>query len=822
MASISRASGLQITLPDDYQLGDAVAVTPPRTRRINPGSLRGAIPLPPSAGESDPLLAALEQQEMRLFDQFDLTPSAAPKTRAATTGRAAFDVPLAANEDAVLLLEQDGMYTWQFPDAQAAPRARGGQRGPAPARQATFSIDLPGPAAPAAPTRGTAKRGIVSNFVWGTVKGYVLKFAARIAVGNAIKYLERNVRTGLVNLAGDDPQQWPLVSDLATLKLPADRPARLLLFIHGTFSSTIGGFGALAATPWGQKFLAGARANYDAVIGFDHQTLSEDPLANATELLKQLQGYAWPFNPQIDIITHSRGGLVTRSLIEHLLPLSPWKPQLGRVIFVAATNGGTLLAEPANWKTLVDLYTNLVVGACKLLKLLPQVNVAALVLSEAVQSLGAFVKYAATHTISDSAAPGLAAMEPAGAFVTKLNETQPGQPTIQQSNYFAITAQFKAQLDGDHQPSELPKRLLQMLGTGFMSELMKEANDLVVNTASMIAIDPQAGKFIKDSLDFSANPQVYHTNYFVQPRVTDVLARWLGLLEPRPASPPSPAVTRGGRRGIATDLAPVPERPGALAAVAAAQRIGQAGEAAKAPLPAAVDTDIIVVDADVMLAAELRQRLETQVASFVVLRRAHYGDVLNYAFTYEQIFQELKPNDQRTLSIALGLREEDASQPRTVNQPLTLAAAPQKCRETAGRGVVIADGRPVGVVAETVELRTTAQLVALAQKLAKPTPPTSANKPLERAEAQRAMPTFLSLEGLSGYIGGGGVSSIVPAGRGPRAIELPAARPRGRRAHHTRRRRHTGRTAHHTRQAAQAGPRCCCAHRDMLLPRGDG
>ncbi len=86
------------------------------------------------------------------------------------------------------------------------------------------------------------------------------------------------------------------------------------------------------------------------MIGFDHATLSEDPLENATELLHRLQEIKYPYPPRIDIITHSRGGLVARSLMEHLLPLSDFQASFERVIFVAVTNGGTQLAEALQYR----------------------------------------------------------------------------------------------------------------------------------------------------------------------------------------------------------------------------------------------------------------------------------------------------------------------------------------------------------------------------------------------------------------------------------------------------------------------------------------
>ena len=76
---------------------------------------------------------------------------------------------------------------------------------------------------------------------------------------------------------------------LNELELPTDRPVRLLLFVHGTFSSTVGAFGALGIDQNGQGFLRTAISSYDAVIGFDHKTLSLDPRENAEDLLARLR-----------------------------------------------------------------------------------------------------------------------------------------------------------------------------------------------------------------------------------------------------------------------------------------------------------------------------------------------------------------------------------------------------------------------------------------------------------------------------------------------------------------------------------------------------
>jgi hypothetical protein len=120
----------------------------------------------------------------------------------------------------------------------------------------------------------------------------------------------------------------------------------VLLLVRGTFSSTVGSFGALTATDWGKIFLKSALAHYDVVLGFDHATLGDDPLENAIELLAVLETATWEKPPLIDAVAFSRGALVLRCLVEYLLPASRIGARVRRAIFVGATNGGTALAEP--------------------------------------------------------------------------------------------------------------------------------------------------------------------------------------------------------------------------------------------------------------------------------------------------------------------------------------------------------------------------------------------------------------------------------------------------------------------------------------------
>ncbi len=537
-------------------------------------------------------------------------------------------------------------------------------------------------------------------------RAVVLKFAAKAAVGAALQLFERKVRRGLVVMEGDEPQSWRLIENLSALKLPADRPARLLLFVHGTFSSTAGSFGALGVTPWGRVFLEAARANYDAVIGFDHPTLSEDPLANAKDLLQRLQLKALPHPPRIDAISYSRGGLVLRSLLEYLLPQAKPNAEILRTIFVAVVNGGTLLAKPDNWHTLIDLYTNLAAAACRAVALFPQVTFGALLTREIVQGVGAFAKYLATEAVTRGGIPGLAAMEPDGDFVRRLNETQPGQTAPAASQSYAVVSRFTPRLA--LQEGEIPRQLIMALTNGLVDRLMGEANDLVVNTASMTMIDSAAGTFIKDQLDFGVNGVAYHTNYFLQPQTANALTRWLQLQAP-------PTATPARRRSF---LPP--------------------GGASRLEVPARVDTDVLVLGANEPV-DEAAAAIRSAAPSYVVLERLHAGETLRYAYPAEELMAEAKAaasmgGRMPSLLEALNLHEFQASPAAPVHA--LPAVVPSSGHPTGARLVALDHDRVVGVVPESAKPLTVTELVALAQHTIAPSNTT------QRIVRRRGLPTY--------------------------------------------------------------------------------
>ena len=541
MTEVARASGVTVSITGPAEL-TREAPAPKRSAKVARRAAPGA------AGDGGLILDALAQQDLELVDSIPLTipPTARPKKRGAAAPSAAItlDVPLGPDEQAVILLQDEGEYRW-IVDGKELPAAAPKRGKRAARRQVRFSIEVK--AAPPPPAiavkRGVKRNWLVDKLV-GKVTAYVFRFAIKLGGKKAVDFLERKVEQGLVAITTLDPREWKLLPDSAPLPMPADRPARVLLLVHGTFSSTVGSFGALGIVPQGLDFLARARANYDAVLGFDHATLSVDPLSNAKDILARLRRLNWPQPPRIDMIAYSRGGLVARSLIEHLLPGSDWKATIGRVVFVGCTNGGTQLAEPANWHRFADHYTNLALGATRALSLVPGAQGVGTIAGGVIRGVGVLVKALASGAITDKLVPGLAAMEPDGEFVTTINKQQAGQPTAADAQYFAVMSDFEAgkALSAGGTP-ELPPKLLMRIADWGADELYGEANDLVVHVRSMTQIDPGLGDFVKGKLDYGTNGVVYHTNYFTRDATAARLIEWFGLPG---AAPPKRAPKRGG------------------------------------------------------------------------------------------------------------------------------------------------------------------------------------------------------------------------------------------------------------------------------------
>jgi hypothetical protein len=548
MATYELSGGIRIEVPDDVAIEEVrapQAEAPPRTARRG-GLPKGPIPITPAAAPGeDPVVAAMLEQDLVLVQTFDVAPTPAARTRAtpsAAPSRLTIDVE--ENEDSVILFEQDGVYSWRYPELAktVAPAARRGPVRTPAKRRVEFDLNVEPSPDPAA----RARRGPVADFVIGKVRTYVFRFVARIAVGATIDFLERKARTGLVHIDVDDPKQWKPIERLGELPLPTDRPARILLMVHGTFSTTLGSYGALGVTKWGRAFLERARSRYDAIIGYDHRTLSRNPLENAEDLLGRLEQTNAP-SLDIDAVAFSRGALVLRSLIEYLLPSASLRARVKRAVFVGATNAGTHLATRQNWERLIDLTTNLVAAGSRVISIYAPAALAATIVRESIDTLGALVKAVTAQAVDEDTVPGLAAMVPNGRFVTEINTTQPGQPTAADSLYYSVSSDFDVTgLRDGGGSAQFSARLARWAADALVDAAVNEPNDLVVHVASMSSIDAAVGGFVKEKLDLGRNPHVYHTIYFTREEVVRAMTVWLSLDALAGAEAPR-------RRGAASD-----------------------------------------------------------------------------------------------------------------------------------------------------------------------------------------------------------------------------------------------------------------------------
>ena len=141
----------------------------------------------------------------------------------------------------------------------------------------------------------SSDRSFIGKILLKAIKVFSKKATARevkrLALNLENKQLEEKI--GLFRVGPD-------------FQLSADIPAvgikPFLLLIHGTASSIEGSFGNAAGT----DFMRYIRETYDdRILGFQHRTLTENPLQNVKDLLDAL-----PDNCNLHLITTSRGGLV--------------------------------------------------------------------------------------------------------------------------------------------------------------------------------------------------------------------------------------------------------------------------------------------------------------------------------------------------------------------------------------------------------------------------------------------------------------------------------------------------------------------------------
>jgi hypothetical protein len=351
--------------------------------------------------------------------------------------------------------------------------------------------------------QGRATRGIVGV----AIKAIVIK-VAKIAADRATSLLlprlaaaveselwrKRGLREGWLKLSKET-----LAADALESGEPVSS-SRSLLFIHGTFCNTASAYRAVANS----GFFERVKDVYaDRIFGFDHFSVSRSPEENARMLLEALP----PHTTTFDVVTHSRGGLVLRNIVEQTTQFGEFSRRfkLGRAVLVASPNDGTPLATRERWDETVGWVANLL----EMFPDNPFTTGAAFVANGLV--------WIANHALGDL--PGLHAMDGSGDFITTI-QSPPGPPA---DAYSALVSNY--------QPSADVMRRLFDMG---IDHFFASANDLVVPSEGGWRVGRRNGTSIPPARVGCFGPggnlspeSVTHVNFFSHSATIDFLVNAL-------------------------------------------------------------------------------------------------------------------------------------------------------------------------------------------------------------------------------------------------------------------------------------------------------
>ncbi len=392
----------------------------------------------------------------------------------------------------LLAVDENGVVSWNFPvdsGGELAPTDRG----------AASNVRFIVPAFATTPDTGGdgADRGVFGLIGRKVLELVALPLAELVVpplASAAARLWESKSRIARARPFTPGNYTSPDVPSLDDVEWGRLAAGRSLWFVHGTFVNTPSAFRAFPP-----DVLASLSEAYGGrVAAIDHHTLGLSPIENA-DLVRELVPDGLEL--EVDIVCHSRGGLVSRALAgQGTDPVF----DVRRIVHVASANHGTALATPSNLVPMIDRITTIV-------NLLPDGPAA--VIEATLTSVLVVVKIIAKYGLT--AIPGLAAMDSAGEFLAGFNTTE--LPTEQ----YGIAADFS--------PSG-----------GWKAMAMKNVENVVVDrvfgTAANDLVVPTAGVYEGgDAISIPENRRlvlprergVYHGSFFGQPDVAKQIAGWL-------------------------------------------------------------------------------------------------------------------------------------------------------------------------------------------------------------------------------------------------------------------------------------------------------
>jgi pimeloyl-ACP methyl ester carboxylesterase len=436
------------------------------------------------------------------------TPSIAPGGAGRGTGDVADDelllqVPLARDEAAVVMyIDEAGLLSFHYAQAPAGAAPVLPSRAVGADRQLRFRLQL----RTGVSNKPSESRGWIAKLTSKIIKVLVVKvFPDQVGsfVAKRVQAWEQKHRA----FEGLHSGTWAQLLDPTPTPVGSLAPYqghRSLLLIHGTTSTTAGAFSGLARQP---ELLDRLHAMYGGrVLGFNHHTLSVSVAENLRQFVGALAASRGEY--AFDIVCHSRGGLVARALAhltdEHVSKLTGtgWqrpvgvKVNIGRIVFVATPNAGTVLAEPERIPGFVDRLANYV-------NMLPDATLT--IASGALLSLAGAVAEVALPRL-----PGLSDQVPGSPLQQML-----APPTGGADCFYAISSDYEP--EGD---------LVSVVKDGVADRIFQSAkNDLVVPSDG-VATTPYFALPAERCVTFPPERSVHHSAFFGQQEMVRI-ADWL-------------------------------------------------------------------------------------------------------------------------------------------------------------------------------------------------------------------------------------------------------------------------------------------------------
>ncbi len=476
-----------------------------------------------------------------------------------------------------LYQDEAGGMSWHLPDGLLASGAGGARAASAvrmrgPAAGATFTIPArtveaqtalrsvsPSPASSARMRSTATKLGRkLFRVLLLPVLGPVIEKPLEAIVGR----IERKLRQTLIRPLA--PDNYNSHVETPFTDWDSLRGKRSLLVVHGILSNTEGVLSLLKRQPverW--------QAHYGGrMIAYDHLTITQSPEDNVRFFLQELARAGGPF--EFDVLCHSRGGIVSRTLAERGRQLVPEAQcDVKNVFFVAAPNQGSTLGDAGHTVEMLDVFTSLV-------NLLPNGPVL-----YSIEILLAIVKLLAYGL---EQLPGVITMGTKGYIPDVLNRGGERSPAA----YAAAAANYEPK----------PGDLLFSIADAVLDRVFTEdgraiTNDLIVPTDGVFAANGHPSFPIADPLVYQPGDALWHTELFGQDRTIERIERHFGIAggpvalappsmaiaAPAAAPPEAPPRRRPRMRGpvhdpAATAVAPPPPPPAPIAPLPPGGRAG--------------------------------------------------------------------------------------------------------------------------------------------------------------------------------------------------------------------------------------------------------